>query len=70
MLIDCFFVIFMTIFQQFDFRTYDKQREFDEATKYIRDFSANCIVERKRLLSEGKHLPPDIMSMVVERAGN
>ena len=61
---------YLCIFQQFDFRTYDKQREFDAATRYIRSFSANCIAERKKLLSEGKDLPPDIMSMVVERAGN
>jgi len=58
----------LDVIAKFDFRTYDKQREFDEATKYIRDFSANCIAERKKLLSEGKHLPPDIMSMVVERS--
>jgi len=55
-------------FFKFDFRTYGKQRECDEATKYIRDFGAKCIAERKKLLSEGKDLPPDIMSMVVERA--
>ena len=60
----------LAVLQQFDFRTYGKQRECDEATKYIRDFGAKCIAERKKLLSEGKDLPPDIMSMVVERAGN
>ena len=64
------FLRFLTVFQQFDFRTYDKQKEFDAATRYIRTFSAKCIAERKKLLSEGKDLPSDIMSMVVERAGN
>ena len=56
--------------QQLDFRTFAKQREYDEATKYIRSFGAKCIAERKKLLAEGKDLPTDIMSMVVERAGN
>ena len=59
----------LEVLQQIDFRTYAKQREYDYATKYIRDYGAKCIAERKKLLSEGKDLPPDIMSMVVERAG-
>ena len=62
--------LILKVLQQVDFRTFGKQREYDKATKYLRDFGAKCIAERKKLLSEGKDLPPDIMSMVVEKAGN
>jgi len=67
-ILEGFFFKFSNPLYKVDFRTYGKQREYDRAAKYIRDFGAKCIAERKKLLSEGKDLPPDIMSMVVERA--
>ena len=42
----------------------------DADVRLIRKHGEQCVGERRKMIAEGKELPKDIMSMIVEKAGN
>eukprot|EP00112_Aurelia_sp_Birch-Aquarium-sp1_P021901 Seg6.9 transcript_id=Seg6.9/GoldUCD/mRNA.D3Y31 product="Cholesterol 24-hydroxylase" protein_id=Seg6.9/GoldUCD/D3Y31 len=55
-------------FYLIDFRTYSYQNEIDACTKFLRNCGKECVEQKQKLLIEGKELPNDIMSMIIEQA--
>ncbi|XP_065061538.1 cholesterol 24-hydroxylase-like isoform X2 [Rhopilema esculentum] len=60
----------LDVIAKIDFRTYGRQKEFDEGTRVVRQYGSKCVAERKYMLSKGEKLPNDIMSLVVEKAAS